>query len=58
MSYVSDSSSGKAIGYELDDSGSIPGGEIFSLLRVQTFPGAHSASCKMSTECKDDRALG
>ena len=46
-------SSGKARGYGLDGTGSIPGvgggGDFTSLLRVQTGPGVHSTSCKMST---------
>ena len=46
------SSSGKALDYGLDGLGSIPGvrGVEISLLRVQTGPGVHSASYKMSTE--------
>ena len=46
-----DSSSGMAPGYGVHVPGSISGiggMEIF-LLRVQTGPGVHSASCKMST---------
>ena len=46
-------SSGKALGYGLDGPGSIPGvgggGDFSSLLRVQTGPGVHSTSYKMST---------
>ena len=46
-------SSGKALGYGLDDPGSIPdvggGGDFSSLLHVQTDPGVHSTSYKMST---------
>ena len=46
------SSSGKALGYGLDDPGSIPGteggGDFSSLLRVQTGPEIHSVSYKMS----------
>ena len=46
-------SSSKALGYELDGPGSIPGvgggGDFSSLLRVQTGPGVHSTSYKMST---------
>ena len=47
-------SSGKALDYGLDGPGSIPGvrggGDFSSLLRVQTGPGVHPASYKMSTE--------
>ena len=47
------SSSGKALSYGLDGSGSIPGvgggGDFSSLLRVQTGPEVYSASYKMST---------
>ena len=47
------SSSGKALGYGLDGSGSIPGvgggGNFSSLFLVQTGPEVHSASYKMST---------
>ena len=47
------SSSVKTIDYRLDSPGSIPGvgggGDFSSLLRVQTGPGVHSASYKMST---------
>ena len=46
-------SSGKALSYGLDGPGSIPGvgggWDFSSLLRVQTGPGVHSASYKMST---------
>ena len=42
-------SSGKALGYGLDGLGSIPSGDFSSLLRVQTGPGVHSSSYKMST---------
>ena len=43
-------SSGKALSYGLDGSGSIPGvGEVEIFVRVQTGPGVHSASYKMST---------
>ena len=45
--------SGKALRYGLDGPGSIPGvgggGDFSSLLRVQTGPGVHSTSYKMST---------
>ena len=46
-------SSGKALGYGLDGPGLIPGvgggGDFTSLLRVQTGPGVHSISYKMSS---------
>ena len=45
--------SGKALRYGLDGPGSIPGvgggGDFSSLFRVQTGPGVHSTSYKMST---------
>ena len=50
--YGSGSSSGKKLGYGLHGPGSIPGvggAEFSSLLRVQTGPGVHSTSYKMST---------
>ena len=47
------SSSGKVLGYGLNDPGSIPGvgggGDFSSLLCVQTGSEVHSASYKMST---------
>ena len=42
-------SSGKALGYGLDGLGVGGGGDFSSLLRVQTGPGVHSTSYKMST---------
>ena len=46
----SDSSSGKALDYGLDDPGPIPGvgggGDFSSLPRVPTGPGLHSAPLK------------
>ena len=49
--YGPGSSSGKAFGYGLDGPSSIPGvggGGDFTSLRVQTGPGVHSTSYKMS----------
>ena len=55
MSYGPGSSSGNALWYGLDGPSSIPGdggdGD-FSSLHVQTGPGVHSTSCKMSTGVK------
>ena len=55
-------SSGKALSYGLDGPGSIPGvgggGDFSSLLRVQTGPGVHSASYKMSTGGKRRPSVG